>query len=144
MEKEIKEIKLPSGNTLAMQEADWISVGKLRSYTINSLKEIFAGAIDVKEFSNGDIVKLIAQCPSVVESKLFEEIFFECAKRCLVKKPNGDKENLSPAYFKSRELWKDYYPSIGYILDYNLAPFVYGLIEALPAKAKQILSRILQ
>jgi len=137
-----KEITLPSGNKLELGYASFEEVGKLRGSISEKLKTVSLDG--AKDLTSKDIVSLVKELPSLIESDDMKAIIFECSKRSIVVNKKGDRENLTPSYFSNPDYWQDYYPAIKSILEHNLNPFVRGLIEALPKKAKNLLSQILQ
>jgi len=137
-----KEETLPSGNKLQLGYASFEDISRLRAAISDKLKTVSLDS--AMNFTAKDIVSLLKELPSLIESGDIKAIVFECAKRSMVVKKGGENENLTPAYFNNPDNWQDYYPAIKSVLEHNLSPFFSGLKKALPKKAQEMLSQILQ
>lgn len=142
---------LPSGAKLAMQTAQWRTVGTLRRSLANQLKAVKlelssslvqgfmsvavsenlapatkqAALLAVLGVEDVDTVKnMVFQ---LLGSEGLEDAMFDCMNSCTY---NGAR--ITPNTFESEGAREDFYPIVWEVLKLNLRPFFKGLVSTLP------------
>jgi hypothetical protein len=114
-----KTVTLPSGASFEMQMVPFALGVKLQRVIANELK-----GVPITEGALGNLKDTVFQ---LLASEAMEQVSFEVLRHCLF---NGEKVDRST--FEDEDRRQDYLPAVWEAVNYNLAPFVAGLVSLLP------------